>query len=623
MSAAAVGASGLAEGGTRFRVWAPAVDQVRLRLIEPAERTVPLEREGNGYHQVVVGDVRPGARYEYVLDGGNERPDPASRLQPRGVHGPSEVVDPAFSWTDQAWVGPARRDYIFYELHVGTFTAEGTFDAVIPHLDALVELGITAIELMPVAQFPGDRNWGYDGVFPYAVQVSYGGPAGLRRLVDACHARGLAVVLDVVYNHLGPEGNVLGEYGPYFTDRYATAWGPALNFDGDGSDGVRHFFIKNALEWITDFHVDALRLDAAQAILDTSAYPFLEELAATVDERAERLGRRVYLFPEIDTNDPRVTRPRGQGGLGLDAQWNDDFHHALHALLTGERRGYYEDFFGRPTDLAAALRDGFAFTGQYSRYRGRRHGRSSRGMPAGRLIVYSQNHDQVGNRLDSERLSGLVSFEEQKLAAATVLFSPYLPLLFMGEEYGETAPFPYFISHSDPGLVEAVRRGRREEFAAFDWAGEPPDPQAEETFHSAKLDFSSRERGRHRVLLDFYSRLIRLRKELPALARSDKERLRVEGDEGQGTILVLHSADRAVQSARRGVSGAAVVLHFGDEPVTLEPSLPAGDWRTRLDSAADEWDGPGSALPGAVASDGRASLRLAPHSAVLLEGPFT
>jgi maltooligosyltrehalose trehalohydrolase len=334
---------------------------------------------------------------------------------------------------------------------VGAYTKKGTFESIIPHLDELKKLGITAIELMPVAQFPGTRNWGYDGVYPYAVQNSYGGPEGFKRLVNACHGRGLALVLDVVYNHLGPEGNYLWDFGPYFTDRYKALWGFSINFDGPHSDDVRHYFIQNALYWVTEFHVDALRVDAVHAILDFSAEPFLEELASAVHDEAKRLNRRVYLIAESALNDTRVIRSREFGGYGLDAQWNDDFHHALHTVLTGERMGYYRDF-GRLQDLAKALLEGFVYSGEYSPYRRRRHGNSSRDIPAHRFVVFSQNHDQVGNRMRGERLSELVCFERTKLAAGVMTLSPFIPLLFMGEEYGETAPFQYFVSHSDPDL---------------------------------------------------------------------------------------------------------------------------------------------------------------------------
>ncbi|MCR4426916.1 MAG: malto-oligosyltrehalose trehalohydrolase, partial [Firmicutes bacterium] len=366
-----LGATYLGEGVCGFEVWAPRSRSVQLRLVAPHERLITITREERGYYRARVRGVEPGTLYYYRLDGELDRPDPASRYQPEGVHGPSMVVDPsAFVWSDGEWRGVAQEDLIIYELHIGTFTSEGTFESAVPKLDALVELGVTAVELMPVAQFPGGRNWGYDGVYPYAVQNSYGGPDGLKRLVDACHRLGLSVYLDVVYNHLGPEGNYLGDFGPYFTDRYRGAWGPALNFDGPESDEVRRFFIQNALYWITEFHMDGLRLDAIHGIIDTSARRFLAELASRVHRTADKIGRTVHLIAESDLNDARVIRPREMGGDGLDAQWNDDFHHSLHSLLTGERDGYYQDFDSLD-QLAKAFRSGYVYTGQYSNYRKR------------------------------------------------------------------------------------------------------------------------------------------------------------------------------------------------------------------------------------------------------------
>ncbi len=385
------------------------------------------------------------------------------------------------------WRGTPLRRYIFYELHVGTFTPEGTFDGVADQLDELAALGITAVELMPVAQFPGERNWGYDGVYPFAVQSSYGGPAGLKRLVDACHRKGLAVVLDVVYNHLGPEGNYLAEFGPYFSDLYRTPWGAPLNFDGPHSDEVRRFFIENALYWITEFHIDALRLDAVHAIRDFSARPFLEELGRTVHLKSSDLGRRVYLIAESALNDTRLIRPAELGGMGLDAQWNDDFHHALHAVVTGERQGYYGDF-GKFEQLLKALREGFVYSGEVFRIPQAPPRQLLPRHPADRLVVFAQNHDQVGNRRRGDRLTLSLPEEALKMTAGVILLSPYLPLLFMGEEYGETAPFPFFISHSDPDLIEAVRKGRRAEWSSTEGTDEAPDPQDEKTFTSAKLN---------------------------------------------------------------------------------------------------------------------------------------
>ncbi|MBI1995456.1 MAG: malto-oligosyltrehalose trehalohydrolase, partial [Deltaproteobacteria bacterium] len=435
-----IGARLLDNNRCLFRVWAPAASSVDVIVVAPTQRSVLLAHSADGYFSAEVENIPNGSLYHYRLNDEKDRPDPASRFQPQGVHGPSQVVDPAFPWEDAHWLGLPLQSYILYELHVGTLTSEGTFDAIVPHLPELKDLGITAIELMPVAQFPGSRNWGYDGVQPFAVQNSYGGPQGLKRLVNACHKVGLSVVLDVVYNHLGPEGNYLADFGPYFTDRYKTPWGPALNFDGPESDHVRRYFIDNALYWINEFHFDALRLDAVHAILDHSPYTFLEQLADEVHSQAKTLNRQVFLFPESAANDSRLVRARELGGYGLDAQWNDDFHHALRGVLTGERSGYYVDY-GEFRQLVKAYREGFVYSGEYSKHRRRRHGTSTQDIPAERFVVFSQNHDQVGNRMLGERLSQLVSFEALKLAASTVILSPFIPLLFMGEEYSEVAPF--------------------------------------------------------------------------------------------------------------------------------------------------------------------------------------
>ena len=583
-----------------FLVWAPLISRVEVHILSPEERLVPLEKVSRGYHYGVVPGVKPGTRYFYRLDGNTERPDPASKFQPEGVHGPSQVIDPHFVWEELHWSGIPFSHYVLYELHVGTFTAQGTFDAIVPHLDELKDLGITAIELMPVAQFPGERNWGYDGVYPFAVQNSYGGPEGLKRLIDACHQRGLAVTLDVVYNHLGPEGNYLHDFGPYFTDRYRTPWGAAINFDGPDSDEVRRFFIENALYWVTEFRLDALRLDAVHGIFDFSALHFLQELASAVHEQAERLNRRIYVIAESDLNDVRLVRSPELGGYGLDAQWNDDFHHALHTLLTGERTGYYEDF-GRIQDLAKAFAEGFVYSGAYSPARRRRHGNTSKDLAAHRFVVCAQNHDQVGNRLKGDRLSALVSFEGLKLAAAVVLLSPFIPLLFMGEEYGETAPFPYFVSHSDPDLIEVVRRGRRAEFACLQGSDEPPDPQAEATRQSAILDHSLRHQGKHRILYELYQELIKLRNETRAGAGLSKDRLEVVCLEREST-LVVRRWGREEQ--------VAAIFHFGDTAVSVNVPLPYGRWLKRLASGEERWHGPGPDLPTVLHSDGKVSVTL-------------
>ena len=532
------GARVLEGAGVRFSVWAPAARRVEVVLGRESDAAAhELAPAPGGVFEGTVAEATVGTDYRFRLDSGTAVPDPVSRYQPDGVHGPSRVVDDStFGWRDAGWTGLDMADFIIYELHVGTFTEEGTFDAVIERLPQLKELGVTAIELLPVAEFPGSRNWGYDGVQLYAPESSYGGPEGLRRLVDAAHAVGLAVVLDVVYNHLGPEGNYLGMFGPYFTDRYRTPWGQAVNFDGPDSGEVRRFFIDNALYWVTEFHVDALRLDAIHGIFDFGAEHILKELAARVHEQARGLGRRVQVIGESDLNDPRVVREPERGGYGLDAQWSDDLHHALHAALTGESSGYYEDF-GSLAHVAKALGERFVFDGAYSAHRRRRHGAPAGDVSSDRFVVFIQNHDQVGNRAVGDRLSTLLPLEKLKLAAALYLLSPYVPMLFMGEEYGETNPFLYFVGHGDPELVEAVRRGRRQEFKAFGWGEEVPDPQAEETFRRSRLDWRKLDCTPHRELRTFYRDLLHLRQQERALRPGDA-RVRVSHDDGCGWITV-------------------------------------------------------------------------------------
>jgi maltooligosyltrehalose trehalohydrolase len=586
-------------------VWAPHADRVDAVLLDPDE-VVALAPCGDGIFAGVAESARPGRRYRYRLDGGDELPDPASAFQPEGVAGPSEVLAPWDGWTDEAWRGVQLSELVLYELHVGTFTPEGTFDAIVPRLVGLRELGVTAIELMPVAQFPGARNWGYDGVFPYAVQDSYGGPAGLARLVDAAHGAGLAVCLDCVYNHLGPEGNVLPRFGPVFTERYRTPWGAAINMDGPGSDGVRALLIGSALHWLDDLHVDALRLDAVDQIADASATHFLAELADAVAEASGPAGRPLHLIAESDLNDPRMITPRAAGGLGMDAQWSGDLHHSLHALLTGEDGGYYADFAGRGTGMAArAYREGFAYTGQTSRYRGRRHGATAAGIDGSRFVVFGQTHDQVGNRMLGDRLAQTAGFEAAKLMAAAVLLSPQVPLLFMGEEHADDAPFPYFTSHSGGELIEAVRRGRADEFRSFRWAGEPPDPQAEETFRSAVLHWDARREGGHGQMLGLYRELLRLRRELPPLRDLDPDRVEVARMDDPPVVWMLRG-DPAGETV-------LVCLHFGHEPRLLDVPF-AGDRTVLLDSADARFGGPGAVAPAGGA------ITAHPQSCLVLRG---
>jgi len=601
-----LGANRLADGRWEFLLWAPNARSVSLHLLHSGEllTMAPLSR---GYFRRTVENLEPDTRYFFQLDGARELPDPASRFQPEGVHGPSEVVDlNQFHWTDQSWQGRTLERSIFYEIHVGTYTAQGTFDALIPHIPELVELGITTVELMPVAQFPGSRNWGYDGVYPFAPQNSYGGPEPLQRFVNAAHEQGLSVALDVVYNHLGPEGNYLNAYGPYFTDRYRTPWGQALNFDGAGSDEVRRFFIENALYWLENYHFDALRLDAVHGIFDFSARHFLTEIKSAVGALSKRLGRMIHCIAESDLNDSRLLLNHEQGGYDLDAQWSDDFHHSVHRLLTGEDRGYYADF-GGIGPLAATLRDGWYYKGQYSHYRQRRHGNSPRGIAASQVVVCNQNHDQVGNRAAGERLSSLVNFEALKLAAGITLLSPFVPLLFMGEEYGETAPFQYFTSHGDPELVEAVRRGRREEFAAFGWEAEKavPDPQDESTFLRSKPDHSRKSEEPHRTLLRLYQNLIRTRREYD-LGDSAPRSVREIGD---SALLVLRQAERSQQ---------LMIFNFGKSPMPLNLTDIPGTWRMVMNSADASWNSPGHDLPDQITlnADG---LELSPYSFMVME----
>jgi maltooligosyltrehalose trehalohydrolase len=492
-------------------VWAPNAESVEV--VTGAGRT-PMQGPDEGGRWTAALDLDAGDHYRFSVDAGEPRPDPRSESQPLGVQGPSAVVDhAAFRWTDSGWRGRSLDGAVIYELHVGTFSDAGTFSGVAAHLDHLLDLGVTHVELMPVNEFPGRRGWGYDGVDLYAPHHAYGGPDGLKALVDACHGRGLAVLLDVVYNHLGPSGNYLSGFGQYFTDRYATPWGQAVNLDGPDSDEVRAFFVDNALSWLRTYHLDGLRLDAVHAILDTSATHLLEELAARVDELEGDVGRPLTLIAESDLNDPRVVRARDSGGYGIDAQWSDDFHHALHALLTGESTGYYADF-GSVADVAKALHQAFVYDGIHSNHRRRRHGRPPVGVPATRFLGYAQTHDQVGNRAQGERLSMLTTEGGVRVAAALVLCSPFVPMLFQGEEWAASTPFQYFTDHEDPELGRLVSEGRRREFAAFGWKPEDvPDPQDPSTFERSKLDWSELGQPRHAAVLDWYRRLLALRHE--------------------------------------------------------------------------------------------------------------
>lgn len=491
-------------------VWAPFADAVAVEKDDGSK--FPLMRAGYGYWENHELPLKEGDLYLINIDNQKKMPDPASLLQPGGVHSHSMVISTdAFVWNDKQWKGISDDELIIYELHTGTFSPDGNFRGIIQKLAYLKDIGINAIELMPVAQFPGNRNWGYDGVFPYAVQNSYGGPNDLQKLVDACHNSGLAVILDVVYNHLGPEGNYLENFGPYFTDKYKTPWGKAVNFDDAWCDGVRHFFLENALFWLQDYHIDGLRLDAVHAIKDAGATHFLAGLKQKVNELNKKTGRHHFLIAEVDLNDVRYINPFEKGGYNMDLQWCDEFHHALHALVTGEEDGYYSDF-GGIGPLVKSFNNAYVYDGIYSPHRRKTFGSKTNGQPGHKFVVFAQNHDQTGNRIMGERLSSMVNFEMQKLIAAAYLLSPFTPMLFMGEEYGEQNPFLYFTSHSDPRLIKNIHEGRKEEFKDFMGEQKPHDPQAEETFRKSELTpehLWSSQQGR---LLSWYKKMLRLRK---------------------------------------------------------------------------------------------------------------
>lgn len=588
----------------RFNVWAPQRKTVEV-IVERKGIRHSLEKDEFGYWFADVPGVEPGDDYFYILDGENKLPDPASRAQLQGVHGPSTVTADSFRWTDDAWKGLALGEMVIYELHVGTFTKSHDFEGVITKLPYLQELGINAIELMPVAQFPGSRNWGYDGVFPFAVQASYGGAEGLKRLVDEAHRQGIAIILDVVYNHQGPEGNYLSEYGPYFTDKYKTGWGQAINFDDAWCDGVRNFYWQNALMWLDEFHIDGLRLDAVHAIWDFSARHFMEELAAKVKLLEKNSGRKKVLIAEFDLNNPRYISSQDKGGYGLDGQWIDEFHHSLHSLVTGETDGYYEDF-GETTHLAKSLKDGYVYTGQYSKHRKKLFGKAPAEATFDQFVVFAQNHDQTGNRMLGDRLSALVSFEALKLSAATYILSPFVPMLFMGEEYGETRPFQYFISHTDEKLVELVRKGRKQEFSYFKWEGELPDPQSEKTFEQCLLSWDVEKSKASQSLFALYRYLIDFRKRHPAMQGRDR-----------GSLQVLSSENELICFERRhGNDSVIIVLNFNKKGISY--ALPKGDktFKKVFDSASSEWGGPGDKH--AQPSPER-TIHVHPQSALILE----
>lgn len=570
-----------------FSVWAPDAETLSIEISKPEKRSIPMKKGKGGYWKAEVDSLPEGTLYKYKLNNELLLPDPASRHQPEGPHGPSALVSQRYDWKAENWRGAEPDSLIIYELHVGTFSKEGTFEGVEKQLDYLLDLGINAIEIMPIAQFPGNRNWGYDGVDPFAVQNSYGGPEAFRRLVDACHQREIAVILDVVYNHMGPEGNYLSQWGPYFTDKYNTPWGQALNFDDAWCDGVRNYFIKNAIMWLRDYKVDGLRLDAVHAIKDLSARHFLQDLSRAVYKLGREEGHRHFLIAEVDLNDNRYISPEAHGGYALDSQWIDEFHHAWHAWLTGEKKGYYEDF-GDFEHLEKAYKDTYIYNGIFSPHRKKIFGSKADKHPYHQFVVFIQNHDQVGNRMLGERLTELVGYDALKLCATAYLLSPYQPMLFMGEEWAEKAPFNYFVSHTDKDLVEAVRQGRKKEFAAFHGQGEPPDPQAEETFEASKLNWNFREDARQKAMWELYKTLIHIRKSHPAFHSSTRNSLEV----------LSWPAEKALGLHKISKEGALLcLLNAGNEDASIEiPELKEG-YRLLLNTDNTKWMGTGKEVP--------------------------
>jgi maltooligosyltrehalose trehalohydrolase len=524
-------------GTADILLWAPLAKKVQL-INCSANKNLFLEKAEYGYWIAKTSGLQPGDRYKFSIDDGEAYPDPASLSQADGVHEASVALDiKSFNWTDTTWKNISLEQYILYEVHTGTFSNEHNFEGIENKLDHLTDLGINAIEIMPVGQFPGSRNWGYDGVYPFAVQQSYGGAKALQKLVNTCHEKGISVILDVIYNHLGPEGNYLPMFGPYFTGKYSTPWGKAINYDDAWCDGVRQYFIENALMWFRDFHIDALRMDAVHAIKDFSPVHIIKEIKQYTNELMKVTGRNHYLIAEMDLNDPVFINPAEKGGFGVDAQWMDEFHHALRVASGQKREGYYSDFNGLP-HLAKSYTDAYVYDGQFSKHRKKKFGIKTNN-PGKQFVVFSQNHDHTGNRMMGERTSQLVSHEMCKLMAAAVMVSPYVPMLFMGEEWAETNPFLFFISHTDKELTAIVNKGRKAEFSHFNWQGEPPDPEKEETFNSSLLQWQLLKEEKHKAMYEYYKKLINLRKTSPALKHLDRNNTTALTDE-KNKILTLH-----------------------------------------------------------------------------------
>jgi maltooligosyltrehalose trehalohydrolase len=592
-------------GTAHVLLWAPFAGEVILHN-ETTKESFAMEQEALGYRQLKTDRIQDDDLYRFSIDGGELLPDPASLSQPMGVHKSSQAIDlHSFPWTDQHWRNPDFGDYIIYELHAGTFSSEGNFNGIAERLEHLKKLGVNAIEIMPVAQFPGSRNWGYDGVFPFAVQNSYGGVMGLQQLVDACHKNGFAVILDVVYNHLGPEGNYFGAFGPYFTDKYKTPWGSAINFDDAYCDPVRRYFIENALMWLRDFHIDALRMDAVHAIKDFSPVHIIKEMNEAVTLFNAAMGTRKYLIAETDLNDSIFVKDVKEQGYGVSAQWCDEFHHALRVASGQERTGYYADFTGI-ADLARSIKDAYVFTGQYSYHRHRNFGSPTSGISGDHFVVFAQNHDQVGNRMLGERLAQLVSFDMQKLMAAMVLTAPFVPLLFMGEEWGATTPFQYFIDHSDKDLIKAVDKGRKEEFAQFQTEGEPAPAHKEATFLNSRLNWNEITEAKHKVMLSFYEYLIKLRRLHLALMNYDRHSVEVVVD-AEKEILIM---ERSFKEQR-----IYCLYNFSKEVHEVRLKEDIFPLQVLLSSSDEQWMGKENSY---LEYDHQTIIRIQPESVILL-----
>ncbi|MEX0983300.1 MAG: malto-oligosyltrehalose trehalohydrolase [Bacteroidales bacterium] len=575
------------DNNCEFNLWSPKAKDIKL-VFKDSKLEIPLNKQEFGYWNVTLDITDTGRRYKYKIDDDGCFPDPGSLSQPEGVHGYSEVINiEEFEWTDQEWKNIAFDDMIQYEIHAGTFSDEGTFEGIISKLSYLKELGINTIEILPVSQFSGERNWGYDGVYPFAVQDSYGGPKALMKLVNECHNQGIAVILDVVYNHFGPEGNYTSQFGPYFSGKYSTPWGKPLNFDGPYSDGVRNFVIQNALMWCRDFHIDGLRLDAVHAIYDFSAIHIMRELAENLQQLSKHMQKEHYLIAESNLNDVRYINPIEGGGYGLDAQWSDDFHHAIHTLATKENKGYYMDF-GKSKHLSKSIKEAFVYDGKYSEFRKKTYGNSTEDNAARQFVIFNQNHDQIGNRKYGERLISLTGYETAKLVAGTMFVTPNIPMLFMGEEYGERSPFFYFVSHLDPHLNKLVRKGRSEEFKDFhDDNKEAPDPASPDTFMQSKLSWRITEDDHKKSMLSYYKALISLRKSHPVLKIADKDKLEIFEE---GELFTL----------RRWKDGDTVLCFMNFTEEDQSTRIPEKFERTLnkiLDSTHTRFMGPGETSP--------------------------